>query len=142
MVLPSFSLMLAAVLSIVVSHNQHSCYAFITGEASLSRTTTNRASHSLASSTTISGDEFTNSLSVAPPPPVVAADANHPLIMLANEILYTKSGFYSPYDESVYSEEFVFRGPYIGPLNKEDYLETMDTFGIYKAIPDISPNGK
>ena len=26
---------------------------------------------------------------------------------------------------------------YIGPLNKRDYLETMDTFKIYQAIPDI-----
>mmetsp|Transcript_43202 Transcript_43202/g.78952 ORF Transcript_43202/g.78952 Transcript_43202/m.78952 type:complete len:207 (-) Transcript_43202:1434-2054(-) len=74
------------------------------------------------------------------PPPVVVADANHPLIQLANEIIYTRSGFYSEYDESVFSDEFVFRGPYIGPLNKKDYLETMDGFGIYKAFPDINPN--
>lgn len=80
------------------------------------------------------------STSVREAPPVQVADANHPLIQLANTIMYTQSGFYSPYDESVYSDEFVFRGPYIGPLNKKDYLETMDTFGIYRAIPDINPN--
>ena len=73
-------------------------------------------------------------------PPVVVADADHPLIQRANEILYSESGFYSAYNEAAFSEEFVFRGPYIGPLNKRDYLETMDTFKIYKAIPDISPN--
>lgn len=68
------------------------------------------------------------------------ADANHPLIQLSNEIIYTRSGFYSDFDASVFSDEFVFRGPYIGPLNKKDYLDTMDAFGIYKAIPDINPN--
>ena len=73
-------------------------------------------------------------------PPVVVADADHPLIQRANEILYSESGFYSAYNEAAFSEEFVFRGPYIGPLNKRDYLETMDTFKIYQAIPDISPN--
>lgn len=76
----------------------------------------------------------------SPAPPVEMSNANHPLIQLANEIIYNKSGFYSDHDESVFSEEFVFRGPYIGPLNKKDYLQTMDTFGIYKAIPDINPN--
>mmetsp|Transcript_310 Transcript_310/g.636 ORF Transcript_310/g.636 Transcript_310/m.636 type:complete len:278 (+) Transcript_310:24-857(+) len=73
-------------------------------------------------------------------PPVQAVSSDHPLIQLANEIIYAKSGFYSPYDSSVFAEDFVFRGPYIGPLNKKDYLQTMDTFGIYKALPDINPN--
>ena len=68
------------------------------------------------------------------------ADPNHPLIELANEYIYTQSGFYSEFDESVHSEDFVFRGPYIGPLNKKDYQHTLNTFGIYKALPDISPN--
>ena len=68
------------------------------------------------------------------------SDMNNPLIQMANEYIYTQSGFYSPYDANAFSSDFVFRGPYIGPLNKADYLSTMDTFGIYKAIPDISPN--
>lgn len=34
----------------------------------------------------------------------------------------------------------VFRGPVIGPLNKADYLQTLGTFRIYEAFPDISPN--
>lgn len=62
------------------------------------------------------------------------------LIEKTKDIIYNKSGFYSNYDADVYSEEFVFRGPYIGPLNKADYLATMDAFGIWKAIPDINPN--
>ena len=74
------------------------------------------------------------------PPVEILATPDHPLIELANKYMYQGSGFYSPYDESMFSEEFVFRGPYIGPLTKKDYFSTMDTFGIYKAIPDISPN--
>jgi hypothetical protein len=73
-------------------------------------------------------------------PPVQATDPNHPLIQLANEYIYTKSGFYSASDASWLSEDFVFRGPYIGPLNKEDYVTTLETFGLWKALPDISPN--
>jgi hypothetical protein len=62
------------------------------------------------------------------------------LIEKAKAMLYTKSGFYSNYDETVFSDQFVFRGPFIGPLNKKDYLKTMDAFRIYEAIPDINPN--
>lgn len=62
------------------------------------------------------------------------------LIQKTKDILYKSSGFYSPYDADLFSDEFVFRGPFIGPLNKKDYFATMDGFGIYKAIPDINPN--
>lgn len=73
-------------------------------------------------------------------PPIQAANPNNPLIQRANEFIYAKSGFYSESDPEWLSDDFVFRGPYIGPLNKSDYLSTMKTFGIWKAIPDISPN--
>jgi len=73
-------------------------------------------------------------------PPVQLADPNHPLIQLANKIIYTKSGIYSEMDPSVFSEEFVFRDPGIGPLNKADYIKTLGTFGFWKALPDINPN--
>lgn len=62
------------------------------------------------------------------------------LIQLAKEFLYTQSGFYSPVNETVFSNEFVFRGPIVGPLNKDDYIRVMDTFQIYDAVPDINPN--
>jgi hypothetical protein len=62
------------------------------------------------------------------------------LIERAKDILYNKSGFYSSFDATLFSEQFVFRGPNIGPMNKKDYLQTMTAFGIYKAIPDINPN--
>jgi len=41
---------------------------------------------------------------------------------------------------SVLSEEFVFRGPHIGPLNKSDYVAAMDTFGVHKALPNVNPD--
>ena len=62
------------------------------------------------------------------------------LIATAEEFINKKSGFYSPYDTDAIADDFVFRGPVIGPLNKADYLSTMDTFKVYKAFPDISPN--
>ena len=62
------------------------------------------------------------------------------LIEIANTFVYEGSGFYSEYDADMYSEDFVFRGPTIGPLNKKDYLATMDTFKLYEALPDINPN--
>ena len=75
---------------------------------------------------------------VAPPPLPSAGDPA--LLALANEFVYAKSGFYSPPDEDSFADDFVFRGPVIGPLCKRDYLSTLGTFGIYKAFPDISPN--
>ena len=90
-----------------------------------------------AATKTTSSESSTTTKSL---PPIETAPADHPLIQAAHKFAYSQSGFYSPYDESMFSDEFVFRGPYIGPLNKKDYFSTMDTFGIYKAIPDISPN--
>ena len=78
---------------------------------------------------------------IVPPIPSNTGSTNDDtLIKLANEFIYTQSGFYSPAEPSKYSDQFVFRGPYIGPLNKKDYLLTMETFQIHKALPDISPN--
>mmetsp|Transcript_20688 Transcript_20688/g.20031 ORF Transcript_20688/g.20031 Transcript_20688/m.20031 type:complete len:256 (-) Transcript_20688:354-1121(-) len=68
------------------------------------------------------------------------AGSPNDLISRAKDILYNKSGFYSSSDPTLFSEEFVFRGPNIGPLNKKDYFQTMTAFGISKAIPDINPN--
>lgn len=79
----------------------------------------------------------------ASPPSIsttTSSDVNSPLIHLARDFVYNKSGFFSSYDPAVYSDEFIFRGPYIGPLNKIDYFSTMDTFKIHKALPDINPN--
>jgi len=62
------------------------------------------------------------------------------LIDITKGFVDSRSGFYSPADPSILAEDFVFRGPYIGPLNKADYLLTMDTFKIYEGLPDIRAN--
>lgn len=62
------------------------------------------------------------------------------LLAAAEDFINKKSGFYSPYAAEAFADDFVFRGPVVGPLNKADYLSTMDTFKVYKAFPDISPN--
>ena len=45
------------------------------------------------------------------------------LMEKARNFAYNQSGFYSEIDEDVLSEEFVFRGPLIGPYNKKDYCK-------------------
>ena len=62
------------------------------------------------------------------------------LIERTKEIVDNRSGFYSPADPDAFADDFVFRGPYVGPLNKEDYLGTMAAFGIYRSFPDIRAN--
>lgn len=62
------------------------------------------------------------------------------LIEKTKDIVDNKSGFYSPIDPDVYAEDFVFRGPYVGPLNKKDYIGTMNAFAIYESLPDIKAN--
>lgn len=72
--------------------------------------------------------------------PPIPETGDKTILQLANEFLHTGSGFYSSPRPEMLSEQFVFRGPVVGPLNKKDYLETMETFKIYEAFPDISPN--
>jgi hypothetical protein len=62
------------------------------------------------------------------------------LIAKAKDYINNGSGFYSPPNEAELSEEFVFRGPVVGPLNKKDYLFTLGSFKIYEAFPDIKAN--
>ena len=46
-------------------------------------------------------------------------------------------GFYSPAKEELMSDDFVFCGPVVGPLNKIDYLGTLGVFRVYDAFPDL-----
>jgi hypothetical protein len=72
---------------------------------------------------------------------VKSASRSEQLLAKAEEFTKTGNGFYCPPDASLLSEEFVFRGPVVGPLNKKDYLHTLgECFQIYKAFPDISAN--
>ena len=43
-------------------------------------------------------------------------------------------------DPSKLDDDFVFRAPTIGPLNKKDYINTMTTLQTYVGYPDLTPN--
>mmetsp|Transcript_403 Transcript_403/g.390 ORF Transcript_403/g.390 Transcript_403/m.390 type:complete len:115 (-) Transcript_403:1-345(-) len=105
----------SAALAILLCLSYPGCHAFLGAKPFLSH------HHSMLALTATSSNQVV-------PPSIDMADANHPLIKLTNEIIYSKSGFYSDYDESYFSEDFVFRGPFIGPLNKADYLEVRKLF--------------
>jgi hypothetical protein len=63
------------------------------------------------------------------------------LLAKAEDFVKNGSGFYSRPNESQFSEEFVFRGPVIGPLNKKDYLFTLgECFKVFEVFPDINAN--
>ena len=61
------------------------------------------------------------------------SDKSKVLIEKARNFAYKQSGFYSEIDEDVLSEEFVFRGPVIGPYNKKDYSK-VSLLGNMKCI--------
>jgi len=69
-----------------------------------------------------------------------AASADPDVIALAESYLAAGSGFWNPVDPDLIAEDFVFRGEYIGPLNKEDYVQTMRKLKPYSAFPDMKPN--
>jgi hypothetical protein len=50
------------------------------------------------------------------------------------------TGYFDPIDETLFAQDFIFRGPVIGPLNLADYKDVLGYFSIYEAFPDISPN--
>mmetsp|Transcript_55621 Transcript_55621/g.178450 ORF Transcript_55621/g.178450 Transcript_55621/m.178450 type:complete len:268 (-) Transcript_55621:220-1023(-) len=62
------------------------------------------------------------------------------LIETAERFMNNGGGYFNPLNMSMLAEDFVFRGPVIGPLNKPDYKRALDYFSLYKAFPDISPN--
>ncbi|KAL7448373.1 hypothetical protein ACHAWC_000573 [Mediolabrus comicus] len=67
-------------------------------------------------------------------------DDNERLIAAAKDFVNTASGFYSDLRPDLYSEQFVMRGPAVGPLNKSDYCFTMSELKIWEAFPDIQAN--
>ena len=61
-------------------------------------------------------------------------------VIEAAKNVMANSGYFNSIDTSLYADDFIFRGPVIGPLNKRDYKEVLDYFSIYKAFPDMDPN--
>jgi hypothetical protein len=61
------------------------------------------------------------------------------LVELAKEYVENQNGFYHPVDMDAHAEDFVYRGGYIGPLNKVDYCNTMTKLGVADAF-DLQSN--
>ena len=74
--------------------------------------------------------------------PVAASEAPpaEELIAAAKHFMNEGTGYYSVQDASLFAEDYVFRGPSIGPLNKPDYTSVMQYFMMYEAFEDFSPN--
>ena len=62
------------------------------------------------------------------------------VVAATQDFLKTATGYYSPVDAAKLDDDFVFRAPTIGPLNKKDYINTMTTLETYVGYPDITPN--
>lgn len=74
---------------------------------------------------------------VAAAPTATSSEAK---IAAAKEFLLNGNGFYSAPQPDLFAEDFVFRAPVVGPLCKSDYLETMNLFSLWTAMPDIEAN--
>lgn len=46
-------------------------------------------------------------------------------------------GFHQPAKTELMSEEFVWFGPIVGPLNKQDFLGTVGSFAVWEGFPDL-----
>ena len=46
-------------------------------------------------------------------------------------------GFHAPAKQSLMSDAFVWLGPIVGPLNKPDFLRTVELFKVYEGFPDL-----
>jgi len=60
------------------------------------------------------------------------------LIEHVKEFVETGTGFGTPPRPELISEDFVFRGPIIGPLCKADYIKTLNTNRVHEAFPDLA----
>merc|ERR1712037_81598 len=59
--------------------------------------------------------------------------------LLATAKKFLKSeGFYQRSNPDLLSEDFIWEGPVVGPLNKTDFLGTVNGFRVYEAFPDLS----
>ena len=68
-----------------------------------------------------------------------AAPPTTDLVAKTRAFLESGTGFYSAPDASMLADDFIFRGGVVGPLNKADYLDTMEKLGVYRAF-DLDAN--
>jgi hypothetical protein len=46
-------------------------------------------------------------------------------------------GFHAPAKASLMADDFVWFGPIVGPLSKQDFLRTVELFKVYEGFPDL-----
>lgn len=61
------------------------------------------------------------------------------LIYITKDHIENKNGLFAPVDRDCLADDFVFRAPIVGPLNKDDYCDTMEKLNIYDCF-DLQPN--
>lgn len=66
--------------------------------------------------------------------------ASESQVIEAAKRVMKNTGYFDPMDPTLLADDFIFRGPVIGPLNKVDFQGVLEYFSIYKAFPDIDPN--
>mmetsp|Transcript_37882 Transcript_37882/g.69248 ORF Transcript_37882/g.69248 Transcript_37882/m.69248 type:complete len:251 (-) Transcript_37882:67-819(-) len=78
-------------------------------------------------------------LGLGRPATIIASPGEGEVIAAAQSFVDEATGFYSPLKPDCLASDFVFRGGVIGPLNKHDYLATMESLGIFDAF-DLKAN--
>jgi len=72
---------------------------------------------------------------------VSAFPAEADLLQMTVDFFKTSTGYFTPFQNDTFAtEEFVFRGPIIGPLNFEDNYAAITPHAPYLGFPDIKPN--
>jgi len=67
-------------------------------------------------------------------------DGNPKFDVLKKTQEYVKTQSMGNIDENYYAEDYVLRGPVIGPINREDLAKSQKGLGIVAAFPDIKIN--
>jgi len=72
---------------------------------------------------------------------IMAWPSQDDLIAQTIDFFNTKTGWYSPIDNSSFAiDDFVFRGPIVGPQNFDMNFNTVTNYGPHKGFPDLKPN--
>ena len=72
---------------------------------------------------------------------IMAWPSQDDLIAQTIDFFNTKTGWYSPIDNSSFAiDDFVFRGPIVGPQNFDMNFITVTDYGPHTGFPDLKPN--
>ena len=109
-----------------------------TGLLLLLAATFNRDDVSAFSATTVTPASSTSVKSKSPIFEYLKFDGNPKFDVLEKAKAYTASQSMGNIDEAWYDEEYVLRGPVIGPINRADLAKSQKGLGIQAAFPDLT----